>query len=108
MKRYWKAKWIKALTSGGYKKGIGTLVKSGRSTTYCCLGVLARIQGAEFVAGYPIIKGKCRNESLTTLDLAYNCGLKSDEMCTLIQMNDNENKSFRKIAEYIKENIKGT
>lgn len=107
MKRYWKAKWIKALTSGSYKKGKGALVKSGRSTTYCCLGVLARIQGAEFVAGYPIIKGKLRNDSSSTLDPAYNCGLEGDEMRILIRMNDTERKSFRKIAEYIKENIKG-
>lgn len=52
----WRNKWLEALRSGHYKQGTGRLLlkrgatcliteKSYNTDTYCCLGVLSRIQG---------------------------------------------------------------
>jgi hypothetical protein len=42
-----KAKWVEALRSGEYKQTTGEL--HDRATdSYCCLGVLCRVVGAEF------------------------------------------------------------
>lgn len=44
-----KAKWIKALLGGRYKQGgDGLRINFGRQPEYCCLGVLAQIQGARW------------------------------------------------------------
>ena len=40
-----KAKWVKALRSGGFKQTTDTLYKE-REDAYCCLGVLCRMAGA--------------------------------------------------------------
>src|SRR5688572_17403992 len=42
-----KEKWVKALRSGEFKQGEGKLHDSDNDT-YCCLGVLCKIQGAQF------------------------------------------------------------
>jgi hypothetical protein len=34
--------WVKALRSGEYKQGVGTLFRDNK---YCCLGVLSKVQG---------------------------------------------------------------
>jgi hypothetical protein len=46
MKPEIKRRWVKALTSGRYRKGRGQLRipnDNGRGTTYCCLGVLTEL-----------------------------------------------------------------
>ncbi len=42
MKLATRQKWVDALRSGQYKQGKGCLREDGR---YCCLGVLAEIEG---------------------------------------------------------------
>lgn len=44
----WKGRWIKALKSGLYEQGQNKLYKDGK---YCCLGVLAKIQGILNIEG---------------------------------------------------------
>lgn len=45
-----KTKWIKALRSGKYTQGQGSLKSSDdpKTATFCCLGVLADIQGCNW------------------------------------------------------------
>jgi hypothetical protein len=45
-----KQKWVKALKSGKYKQGHGTLkeIDANRHAKYCCLGVLADTQGVKW------------------------------------------------------------
>jgi len=38
-----KAEWVKALMSGKYEQGEGSLYRNGK---YCCLGVLCKEMGA--------------------------------------------------------------
>lgn len=42
-----KAEWVKALRSGEYKQTSSTLHER-TDNTYCCLGVLCKVMGAEF------------------------------------------------------------
>lgn len=42
-----KAKWVEALRSGEYKQGSGVLFDT-YAGSYCCLGVLCKVMGAEF------------------------------------------------------------
>jgi hypothetical protein len=42
-----KAKWIAALRSGEFKQGY-TMLHNQKDDTYCCLGVLCKVAGAEF------------------------------------------------------------
>lgn len=116
MQKKWKSKWIKALTSGSYRQARGRLIEyvivDGKilRPKYCCLGVLARIQGAKFVNGFPALDGYINQSMVLNPFLA--CGLSSNEMITLAEMNDGLGKkprhSFREIAAYIKKNIKDT
>ena len=101
-----KKLWLEALRSGEYKQGQGQLhnIKEG---TFCCLGVLCDIidknniykpkrmilytdfESFDFLLGYlsnPMQK-------ITGLD-AQTAG-------NLLEMNDDQNKSFTEIADYI-------
>ena len=65
MNKTLKRKWIKALRSGRYRKGLNTLkTGQGHNTRYCCLGVLAQISGVKWkeeFSGFrlPFKDGKC-------------------------------------------------
>lgn len=48
-----KKKWVEALRSGEYQQGEGHLFDGN---TYCCLGVLCRVAGAEFGGVHPVIR----------------------------------------------------
>lgn len=111
-----KTKWIKALRSGKYKQGSGRLKKGN---TYCCLGVLAAIQGAKFVEGEPVVKGKYvgqKNATGSFLSPSF-CGLKASTQSVLARYNDGElstfagkkipgtKKSFAEIADYIEKRL---
>jgi hypothetical protein len=45
-----KADWVKALRSGKYKQADATL-HDKKHDSYCCLGVLCKVMGAEFGPG---------------------------------------------------------
>lgn len=44
-----KVKWIKALRSGEFKQAQGEL-HDARNNSYCCLGVLCKVVGAEWTS----------------------------------------------------------
>jgi hypothetical protein len=49
MKKEIKAAWVKALRSGDYVQGTGTLAHEGK---HCCLGVLAQVLADQFPETY--------------------------------------------------------
>jgi hypothetical protein len=111
-----KAKWVEALRSGKYKQTEQALQDySG----YCCLGVLCRAIGAEFQEfnepdggrqydNAPVLDGinlaDGNNEELSRSFLR-RAGLTEDDEIRLVEMNDSENASFLKIAEYIEKRL---
>lgn len=99
-----KKEWLKALRGGRYKQQRqGTLLSD---KGYCCLGVLARIQGAK--------KKELMNNSFLEdrdacgfqIDLAkYAAGLKKKSQEILANKNDGED-DFNQIADYIEKKYK--
>lgn len=73
-----KKKWIEALRSGKYKQG-KTLLRSANK--FCCLGVLC-----------DIIKNEIGINWFMNIDGVYS-------------INDNRNKTFSEIVDYIEENL---
>ena len=95
-----KAKWVKALRSGRYKQGEGYL-KDG--DTYCCLGVLCRVQGVD-----PELASATGTLSTSQLKPAFSGGLPLARTAALANMNDGNlvrQHSFREIADYIEKNL---
>ena len=96
-----KKLWVTALRSGKYKQTTGKLIRrDGSKPSYCCLGVLAKVQGAEFDKyGYPLFNGKsCGTFGL--LDKSGSAGLAERSMEFLARLND-EGKDFNYIANQI-------
>jgi hypothetical protein len=109
-----KAKWVEALRSGKYKQARMALETS---RGYCCLGVLCRAVGAEFQEfdddgryydSVPVLDGinlaDGNNEELSRSFLR-RAGLREEDQIRLVEMNDSENASFLKIAEYIEKRL---
>jgi len=57
MKTDLKEKWVAALRSDKYKQGDGHLrfIDHENVTTFCCLGVLCDVMGAEWIDGRPML-----------------------------------------------------
>jgi len=118
MKPELKAAWIEALRSGKYEQGRNTLRSDLEcTTTYCCLGVLCEVarvpryvdmKGQE---GYGYFLFDAQFTSFPPLPLLQEWGM--DAMVTdentiaqhLAEMNDVDQKSFAKIADWIEENL---
>ena len=81
--------WVRALRSGKYTQGREQIYDRHRET-YCCIGVLARIQNRNM-------------DDITTHSFChegkYNVG--RDTMFHLVKMNDEDKNSFEEIADYI-------
>jgi len=113
MKTELKEKWIKALRSGRYKQGMGTMrSKIGNyKFEYCCLGVLCNIVNRRKWTqrgGVTFHQYEFQEESETAVipcNLRKHIGLENKEERSLIDMNDRSNKSFKEIADYIEENL---
>jgi hypothetical protein len=114
MKKKYKDAWIKALRSGRYKQCREQL-RDGEG--YCCLGVLARINGSskkdlESQAS-DLDDGVC----ITDLNLSIilhgqlsdsflkKVGIKTTEQSRLIKLNDDLSYDFIGIADYIEDNL---
>lgn len=101
-----KAKWLKALRGGRYRQTRDHLKADGG---YCCLGVLANIQGAKWKWEEseddlcPTIAGQ-RAFNGGLLFPRHAGGLRKDTMNKLANMND-DGKSFKEIADYIEANL---
>ena len=90
-----KAKWIAALRRGEYPQTRGKLTDG---EGYCCLGVLAKIQGA------PVEELVQKSTSLDYEGRNYRAGLSRKDCALLAEMNDGdgcEPKSFDHIARYV-------
>jgi hypothetical protein len=89
-----KAKWVEALRSGKYDQ-CRTQLRDGIG--FCCIGV-----------GYQVLVGSCDEievESDETDFASDAIGLRGKEQKRLIVMNDDEEKSFEEIADYIEKNL---
>ena len=104
MKKKLKTKWVKALRSGKYKKGVGVLLSiNGKKQSYCCLGVLGDICG--FNEG-----GLYNCSYLSDIHPRKTAKFFSEKIEEkLSMMNDGNNgykkHSFKQIAKWIEENI---
>lgn len=96
-------KWIAALRSGEYKQGQQTLC-SYADSKYCCLGVAAKISGANFleIVGKQWVK---LDSDLNLPSVLKGSGANSDLVYDLVSLNDHENKSFPEIADWIESNV---
>jgi len=59
-----KAKWIAALRSGEFKQAQGEL-HDARNDSYCCLGVLCKVVGAEWTSFEKEVLGENRSYFVT-------------------------------------------
>ena len=87
-----KAAWLKALRSGRYKQGKKVLYEDGK---YCCLGVLARLQGCP-----PKVLGNSNLSQLLAVQHGVPLYLARTQRQKLAHMNDH-GYSFKEIADYI-------
>lgn len=100
-----KAEWISALRSGEYKQS-RLCLRNGAAEGFCCLGVLAAIQGAEWDNDRPIVNGHTISHDeggWIREDFAGGLPLKLQQQ--LSNMNDNDRASFASIADYIEANL---
>ena len=89
MDKNFKTKWVEALRSGKYNKGIGNLYQDGR---YCCIGVAYLLFDPAF-------------NICVTSEAAKIIGLEPNERDVLVDMNDYQDKSFAEIADYIEQSL---
>lgn len=88
-----KKEWIKALTSGEYTQTRETLV-ADNNKSMCCLGVLCHIQGFTVKA----MKGHVMPSDVAKSACG---GLRKKSMSKLVNMNDDQEMSFKQIAKHI-------
>jgi len=99
-----KTRWLRALRSMRYKKGYGQLV-SPRLNKFCCLGVLADIQGAEFdVERDHFLPMPVGQKAGFYLDKKLACGLSRARQLTLARIND-ASSTFDPVIEYIEKRL---
>lgn len=106
-----KAKWLRALRSGSYRQIDGKLAND-EGTKFCCLGVLADIQGCAWKPGgngdglVPVNKAgrAIIPDSDDWLPPRRAGGLSADVQEQLAQMND-DGASFKKIAAFIEKHL---
>ena len=114
-----KEEWIKALKSGNYVQGAGSLREDRDGTTYCCLGVACEVAGVpqEYITGEWIAEIEAHVDySYETVPLVLHGESDGNELVEALScMNDThtadttEHKfSFEDIADWIDDNIKAT
>jgi len=112
MNKKLKTKWLRALRGGSYRQAQNTLVND-QGTRFCCLGVLADIQGCEWLpdtdnGGMIPISANGRKswvcESNDFLPSTRAGGLSSEAQEELATMND-DGKSFKDIADFIETHL---
>jgi hypothetical protein len=95
-----RTKWTKALRSGKFTQGSGSLrttaeERSRGKDCFCCLGVLCEVTDTTYRAGFGYPSRSARQK----------LGLGDAAMDQLVKMNDQEGKSFRQIADWIEKNL---
>ena len=106
MKKRAKEKWIAALRGGEYKQTVGQLKDEDR---YCCLGVLCDLYSKAKRKKWSLegIYGSILGHSSDLPEEVFEWAgqdIRSHQE-TLISMNDDENKTFTTIANYIEKNL---
>lgn len=91
--------WIEALESNDYKQGTHWLQ---RGDAYCCLGVACRV--AEQHGVEVIEKDSCLSGTVLMEQPAVYEAFQFAQIGFLMTLNDVMNRSFKEIAEHIKEN----
>jgi len=102
MNKQLKSKWVKALRSGKYRQGFGTLKKRhdiNHRTVYCCLGVLRELMPAPYQKLESKNGGTLSKGQLTVADISYKVQNR------LVNMNDGFHNSFTEIADYIEQKL---
>lgn len=110
MKKSIMTKWVKALRSGKYTQGKYSLRSFGNS--FCCLGVLCdivdpkgwRIDKTDGLYYYGKIRGLLPAKIAKITGIKTPNGLVAGRSLTL--MNDEDNVSFKRIANFIEKNYK--
>jgi len=101
-----KLKWIDALRSGKYAQAIGDLhVNYNGANSYCCLGVLCDVLGADWNS--QSLNGKRiprESENYLTNEILDEVGLDDKTQKVLGKMNDGA-AGFNDIADYIEKNL---
>jgi hypothetical protein len=90
MKAKFKAKWLKALRSGKYEQGFGSLRL--HKENYCCLGVLLHCVSP---------RSRLLDTRGTLDERLDEFGLTEKQQERLIDLNDDERRTFESIANYI-------
>lgn len=100
--------WIKSLRSGEYKQTRNVL--KCESGGFCCLGVLCDLAAKDGGASWS--KDSWGNWAFNEFysgsppdEIVEYLGITEVEVQTLMQMNDDEGKSFRKIADHIEQEL---
>lgn len=113
MNKKLKAKWLRALRSGLYRRGRGALANSA-GTKFCCLGVLADIQGCTWSTGHygvdliptlPRARKPMVGSSHDILPPGKAGGLDWDTQNELIRLNDECGWSFKRVAAWVEKNV---
>lgn len=98
--KQFKTKWLKALRSGEFKQGDGSL--RNNLNQYCCLGVGAKICGATSITGKGYIE---KDREIRGISKIPSLIIGDGEIPSkLAYMNDN-GKSFKQIADWIDKNL---
>lgn len=113
MQKNLRNRWVKWLRSGRYFRTRNQLTNK-KGNTFCCLGVLADIQGAVWAQSFGDLKPEIENERICTsadgtssgayLQPRYAGGLDLKTQVELGKINDN-GKSFKYIADWIMKNV---
>ena len=98
-----KVKWLEALRGGKYKQCKGRLRDT--SNGFCCLGVLADVNGESWgVQKFDRIELEGTDDLEGTTYWANGTGLRMSQASTLAKLND-AGKSFSQIADHIEEKL---
>jgi len=108
MKPIWKKKWLKALRSGKFAQGGGSLCRDDDTgaTSFCCLGVLAHLDTDEdwksHWSGEYSLDG---DHGELTPRYRDKYGLNMDSCKRLVNLNDTMEWSFKRIATWIEKHL---
>ena len=111
MKEQIKKRWVKVLRSGEYEQGHDFLHEE---KSFCCLGVLYDIEfdgywkKSEYGTNRWRIEGQgddIDDDGHLSENFRERCGISRIDQRWLIQLNDDDDISFKGIADWIEENM---
>lgn len=104
-------KWVKALRSGKYKQGNGSLIEEDEhgNKKYCCLGVLGEILECKMMSDGMFLDSSSMNSGLENVPEVLNKDKYDQPSATLARLNDGTDgvtrRRFKGIAQWIERNI---